>query len=114
MLSPNFYTLIGALVSAYAFIGRYYRIPSPDLKDPSQPERNGPESELEIYPGDWWVRKELTPATGDPHLDPVPGLVRPQWKRLRQIKKALLRAEGELSLALHRARLSGNLPVTGG
>jgi hypothetical protein len=111
MLSPNFYTLIGALESAYVFIGRYYRIPSPG---PGTPERYGPESELGWAAGDRLVAQERTPATSDPHLDPLPGLVRPQWKKLRQIKKALLKAEGDLSLALYRARRSGNLPVTGG
>jgi hypothetical protein len=114
MLSPNFYTLIGALDSAYVFIGRYYRIPSPKLDDPTKPERYGPESELGLKPGDWMVELEMTPATGDPHLDPLPGMVRPQWKKLKEIKEALLEAEGELSLALFRARRNGNLPVVDG
>jgi hypothetical protein len=119
MLSPNFYTLIGALESAYQFIDRYYRDPAQansgraeHAASPTSPAASsGPEGG--IRRSDEFL-DPLRTASGSPVTSADMAALQTNnialaHVKLMTIKQDLLNAEHALSLSLYQARqLSSN------
>lgn len=99
ILSPKFYTLIGALESAHYFIDNYFR-KTGNTGILGSVQSMGREN---AQTGALGLNSENHDATKDEHLNPTPDKTAVAFNNLRTIKIALLDAECELGIALFRA-----------